>query len=63
MNAMVDRGFGLATSQEELVLRRRLLFRLLRDFDFNAPRFHGEMITAPASPDQRGLDWRPRQAV
>lgn len=54
MNAMTGRGLGLVASREELLLRRMLLFRLLREFDFNAPVFHGEMITEPTSRDQRG---------
>ncbi len=52
MGAM-ERGFGLQATAEELQLRRRLLFRLLRDFDFEAPVFHGEMITDPFIPDRR----------
>lgn len=60
MNAMMERDFGLVTTREELLLRRRLLFRLLRDFDFARPVFNGEMITPPALPEQRGWDWRPR---
>lgn len=58
MNAM--RGFeaGWPTTQEELALRRRLLFRLLQGFSFEAPQFHGEMITPPALPGQRGQYWR-----
>ena len=62
MNALNDRAFGLVTSREELVLRRRLLFRLLKDFDFAAPRLHGELITSPVAPDQAtaraAMDWR-----
>jgi len=50
----MERAFGLVASHEELALRRRLLFRLLRGFDFDAPRFSGEMITDPATADQRG---------
>ncbi|MGR3762010.1 hypothetical protein ACUXV3_18080 [Roseobacteraceae bacterium NS-SX3] len=53
-------GFGGAASlarldalaREETVLRRRLLFRLLRRFDFAAPVHRGEMITEPVP---RGL--------
>lgn len=37
MRASLDR--------EETALRRRLLFRLLRGFDFDAPRYHGEAIS------------------
>lgn len=59
---MNDFGLGLATSHEERVLRRRLLFRLLKDFDFAAPQFHGELITPPTAPDQDVVgfswDWR-----
>jgi len=51
------RGFGLEASPEELRLRRLLLFRLLDGFDFDAPVFHGEMITEPAPLDQRGEIW------
>lgn len=52
MNAEKDRAFGLVTSREELVLRRRLLFRLLKDFDFARPRLPGELITSPLARDQ-----------
>lgn len=61
MNALNDRSFGLVTSREELVLRRRLLFRLLKDFDFSTPEFHGEMITPPAAPDQAALGVGPNR--
>jgi hypothetical protein len=33
--------------QEEMALRRRLLFRLLRRFDFDRPELRGEMISTP----------------
>jgi hypothetical protein len=33
--------------QEELALRRRLLFHLLQHFDFDKPDFHYETITSP----------------
>lgn len=33
--------------QEEAALRRRLLFRMLRGFNFDAPRFGGEKISDP----------------
>lgn len=46
-----------AISKEETALRRRFLFRLLRRFDFSAPRFRGEHIS-DAFPD--GL--RPKNA-
>lgn len=36
----------------ELALRRRLLFRLLRRFDFDHPRFEVEAITDPVRPDR-----------
>ena len=36
---------------DELRLRRRLLFRLLKDFDFDAPEFQGEMISEPMGLD------------
>jgi len=32
---------------EELALRRRLLFRLLREFSFDRPVFQGEPISDP----------------
>lgn len=52
--------YPLATTQEERILRVRLLFRLLRGFDFNAPAFHGEMITPPLPEGQRASYWSPR---
>lgn len=55
--SVMEQSFGLVTVHEERALRLRLLFRLLRDFDFNAPRFHGEAITEPTRPDQRPLFW------
>ncbi len=39
--------FALASNLEEVMLRRKLLFRLLRDFDFSHPEIHGEMISDP----------------
>lgn len=33
----------------ERQLRRRLLFRLLRDFDFDSPQFRYERITKPVA--------------
>jgi hypothetical protein len=33
--------------QEEAALRRRLLFRMLRGFNFDAPRFGSEPISDP----------------
>jgi len=59
MNAITGQGFCLVASQEELLLRRRLLFRLLRDFDFAVPSVTGETITPLAMPDQRGEDLAP----
>ena len=47
MEVATEQGFALASSQEEVALRRRLLFRLLRDFDFSRPRLKGEFITDP----------------
>lgn len=47
-------------SREERLLRRRLLFRLLRGFDFNAPEIHGEAITPLTRPDQVGEFWAAR---
>jgi len=60
MNAMTDREFGLTTTREELALRRRLLFWLLKGFDFNAPNLRGEMITPPIGYDPAGLIWAER---
>jgi len=50
----------LAASREERLLRRRLLFRLLRGFDFSAPEIHGEPITPLTRPDQVGEFWPAR---
>lgn len=47
MATTIERGFALASSPEEVALRRKLLFRLLRDFDFARPRLKGEFITDP----------------
>lgn len=47
MAATTERGFALASSPEEVALRRKLLFRLLRDFDFARPKLKGEFITDP----------------
>lgn len=47
MGVATERGFALASSPEEVALRRKLLFRLLRDFDFSRPRLKGEFITDP----------------
>ena len=52
MEAITDAGFALASSQEEVALRRKLLFRLLRDFDFSRPIHSGEMITDPVGPNR-----------
>ena len=49
MAATTERGFALASSPEEVALRRKLLFRLLRDFDFARPRLKGEFISEPIS--------------
>jgi hypothetical protein len=54
---VMEQDFGLEATREERALRLRLLFRLLRDFNFNAPRFHGEMISDPVATDQRGQLW------
>lgn len=54
MNAVTDLGFGWASPGEERALRRRLLFRLLKSFDFDAPELIGERITPLATPDQMG---------
>lgn len=51
MAATKDNGIGLASSPEEVALRRRLLFRLLRDFDFTRPRLKGEFISDPVYAD------------
>lgn len=47
MGLATERGFALASSPEEVALRRKLLFRLLRDFDFARPRVKGEFISDP----------------
>ncbi len=49
-----DEAFALASSLEEVALRRRLLFRLLRDFDFAKPEIRGEMISDPVGPTRTG---------
>jgi len=54
MAAMTDENFGLASSLEEVALRRKLLFRLLRDFDFSKPKIAGEMISDPVPPGRAG---------
>ena len=50
MAQTVEEGFALASSPEEVALRRKLLFRLLRDFDFARPRAHGALISEPIAP-------------
>jgi len=35
--------------QEELRLRRKLLFRILKNFDFDKPRLQYEAISAPVA--------------
>ena len=47
MTEMFEGTFVFASSPEEVALRRKLLFRLLRDFDFARPRLKGEFITDP----------------
>lgn len=47
MAATIEGGFALASSPEEVALRRKLLFRLLRDFDFARPKMKSEFITDP----------------
>ncbi|KPD14098.1 hypothetical protein [Phaeobacter sp. 11ANDIMAR09] len=42
--------------REEAELRRRLLFRILRGFNFDAPRFGGETISDPIPPHLLGQD-------
>jgi hypothetical protein len=42
--------------QEEAKLRRRLLFRILRGFNFDAPRFGGETISDPIPRHLLGKD-------
>ncbi len=37
----------LAYDPIEITLRRKLLFRLLRNFDFDNPRFHDAPISDP----------------
>ena len=39
----------LNRTSDEATLRRKLLFRLLRDFDFDHPKHRYEMITSPVS--------------
>jgi hypothetical protein len=45
--SIVSFGMNNALGKEELDLRRRLLFRLLRQFDFDAPQFPHECIADP----------------
>ena len=52
MAATTDEGFALASSLEEVALRRKLLFRLLRDFDFARPEIQGELISEPIAPSR-----------
>jgi len=52
MATAIHEGFALASSPEEVALRRKLLFRLLRDFDFSRPRVKGEFISDPVPPDR-----------
>ncbi len=52
MVVTTDEGFALASNLEEVALRRKLLFRLLRDFDFAKPKIRGEMITDPIAWDR-----------
>ena len=49
MLRLKDRGIAMLKylEEEEMALRRRLLFRLLRRFDFDEPDVKGEMISAP----------------
>lgn len=49
MTEMFEGTFVFASSPEEVALRRKLLFRLLRDFDFARPRLKGEFISEPIS--------------
>lgn len=49
MTATDGEGFALASSMEEVALRRRLLFRLLRNFDFQSPAFAGETLYDPTA--------------
>lgn len=41
---------------EEAALRRRLLFRMLRDFNFDKPSFRSEVISDPIPRDLVGKD-------
>lgn len=52
MAATTDAEFALASSLEEVALRRKLLFRLLRDFDFARPQIQGELISDPVGPNR-----------
>lgn len=54
MAMTTEEGFALASSLEEVALRRRLLFRLLRDFDFAKPEIRGELISDPVGPSRPG---------
>ena len=38
-----------ALAMEERALRRRLLFRLLKDFDFDSPRSRNDLMPDPGS--------------
>lgn len=48
--------------KEEAALRRRALFRLLRRFDFDAPKFLGEAISAPVPDNLSAPEYLPARA-
>jgi len=60
MAATTDEGFALDSGLEEVALRRKLLFRLLRDFDFARPKIRGELISDPVAPECR--QYRPARS-
>ncbi|MEJ1992146.1 MAG: hypothetical protein P8X50_10685 [Maritimibacter sp.] len=55
LNAVADgKAVANAMTQEELELRRKLLFRLLAKFDFDRPNRHYELVTSPLPhPDEQ----------
>lgn len=50
MNVMSNDMYTLATTPEEMMLRRKLLFRLLRDAELQEPDQGGEAIDEPVGP-------------
>lgn len=47
LSGLTQTTLETALDIQELVLRRRMLFRLLRGFDFDAPVARNEAISAP----------------